>query len=287
MRVTLVTVVALRYTQGVSPQMERDYKKVIRQRVKSAQAKRPGLTLKRLASLIPIQSTYLSRVLNDDSLHLNEDHVFAIAKLLHLDSDDTEHLCLLRNWATSGSERRPHLLAKIEKFERSRDLAVGQAEFQASQMRQDMRFLFDPMAALVLACLDIPAAQKNPQLFLSELGLSDRRFKEILRVLANSGYVELEGFRVKRILQNRVHYGLDHPLMRVHLQILKNALSARLMATPEEDKKSFLASFSADREAFEKIRVEFEAFLKRVEQIAAGSRPEHAYQLNFDLLRWF
>ena len=117
-----------------------DYKQTIRELVKLKRQRQPSFSLRRLAQLIPIQYTYLSKVLNDDKAHLNEDHCFRIAQLLDLDLPQTEIFLLKRSLAgCSDSQRRAFLTAQLEKKLNTHELEAKKIE--TMNMNLKMRLL--------------------------------------------------------------------------------------------------------------------------------------------------
>ena len=58
------------------------YKQIIKDSVKEKKQQRSSFNLRKLAECIPVQYTYLSKVLNHEEAHLNEDHLFKACRLL-------------------------------------------------------------------------------------------------------------------------------------------------------------------------------------------------------------
>ncbi len=265
------------------------YKDAVRARVKEVRSARKHLTLQKIASLIPIQNTYLSKALNDDRTHLNEDHLFSLCRILELSSEETDYVCLLRAHSVAGDPaRREFLAAKIERQRRERKLDAELRDFSSATAGKEMRFLFDPMATVVYAALSIPAVRRDPRSLCGALGLQVGALKEILRNLAALDFIVLgrDALQVVEVTGKHIHFGRDHPMMRIHQGLFKTLVNSQLARCEESDKHSVLATFTADTEAFEKIRAEFQAFLKRVEQITRKSSDDHAFQLSFDLFKW-
>jgi DNA-binding Xre family transcriptional regulator len=259
--------------------------------VKELQATRKHLTLKKLASQISIQNTYLSKALNDEKTHLNEDHLYSICQLLELEPEETDFLLLLRSHATAQDPaRKSFLYTKLEKKRRKRRLNAEVQDYESSRLTRDMGYLFDPLCAVVYVSLHIPQVQKNTRVLTQNLGITLAKLKEILRTLVSLELVEMSAddpFAFKRFLKSQIHYGRDHPLMRVHQSLLKTMVHSQLLRTAEEDKHSVLVSFTTDEGGFAKIKDEFQAFLKRVEGVVGASKDTHTYQLSFDLFKWF
>lgn len=267
-----------------------DYKKAIRGRAKELRKLRPDFTLRKLASKIPIQHTYLSRVLNDPRAHLNEEDLFQAAQVLEFFPDQTDYLLLLRSHDTAVlPARRDYLFRKIEKARKRLGVRADVRDVDPSSLTQEMSFLFDPLCVLVLVSLHVPAIRRDPRQLCAALGVPLARLKEILRKLELADFVVLGvgGTTVTEIRKARLHYPREHPLMRVHQYLQKTMLQDRLLKTPEEGKESFLATFTADRAALEEIRGEYRKFVARVEQVASSTKEQgHLYQMAFDLCLW-
>jgi hypothetical protein len=75
--------------------------------------------------------------------------------------------------------------------------------------------------------------------------------------------------------------------MRAHQNSYKTILQSRLNLTTEEQKESFMVTFTMDDEGFQQAKTLFNEFISNIQQLAFKSKNEHVYQLNFDLLKWF
>ncbi|MES2855005.1 MAG: DUF4423 domain-containing protein [Bdellovibrionota bacterium] len=257
--------------------------------MKSLQTTRPGLTWRKIASQVPVQYTYLSKVLNSDTSHLNEDHLFTIARILDFFPDEIDFLSLQRSHAVAQDPaRKEHLLKKIEATRKRNKLLAEDQTFNSAQTMNEMDYLFDPFCVIVHMALAIAEYRKDPRKVCGPLGITPVRLKNILRILAALRLVELDegGSSVKKLLKGHLHFGRDHALMRHHQGLLKTQINSRLPLIDEADKHSFLITFTMDEPSFGKVKDEFQTFLKRVEGIARESRDKNVYQLNFDLFRW-
>ncbi len=268
---------------------ENDYRDVIRKRVKELAQTRKALTLQKLASLIPVQNTYLSRALNDEKTHLNEDHLFRACKVLEFFPEEIDYLFLLRNRAiASDPDRRSYLESKINRVRQSRHRSAEFQEFDTRRLTEEMAYLFDPVCTVVQTALFIDEYRRNPRKLCQPLGISVPRLKKALTKLRHLHFIELgdDGLTVLKVNQNQVHYGTDHPLMRTHQSLLRKKCSVQLDQAPEEDKQSFMGTFTADEETFELLRKRLREFLKEIEGLVAPAPSRNLYQLNFDLFRW-
>lgn len=271
----------------------KDYKKIIQARLRDLKKGPRPLTLRKMADQIPIQYTYLSKVMNHDEYDLGEDHLFSICRMLGFQGEESEYILLLRAWKISNdSERKKHLFNKIEQMRRQKKLNSEHVEGEAVKVAQETRYLFNPLCLIVHVALTSQILRKNPQVLCSKLGIDLKQLKEILKILAEFDLIELESdqLTVKSVNKLRFHLSRAHPLTRVHQSLLKNTLQTRLSQTEEEDKQSFMATFTLDAKGFEMIQEEFQNFLKKVESIAGRSKNpqdhQNVYSLNFDLFKW-
>lgn len=270
-----------------------NYKDAIRKQLKDQQKRNRSLTLRKLADLIPVQYTYLSKVMNHDQFHLNEDHLFTICKALNFGSEETEYLLVLRAWSvTQDRERKNYLHGQLESKRREKKLSIKQKESDTEKLATEMSYLLNPLCIVIHVAMSNQILRKNPQHLCSKLGITVKQLKEILKTLAVNDLVELESdqLTVTKTKQLQFHLGRNHPLMRVHQNLLKTAVINRLSQTDEEDKYSFMVTFTSNKEDFEKIKSKYQSFLKEVEAIAQRSqRPQdhqEVYHMNFDFFRW-
>lgn len=267
-----------------------DYKSLIRAGVRQMKESQAGFTLRKLSQQIPVQYTYLSKVLNDDSAHLSEDHLFRVAQLLKFDAQETEYLLLLKSLATTqDSDRREYLKIKLETLQKEKALDAERRQSIESRLSEEMKYLLDPLCIIVHLALHIPQFAKAPVALCSHLRVSEERLRKILLILEFNGFVETQRedpFKIRQVHSGHLHYGKEHPLMRTHQNLMKSAIPPKLQQIEEQDKQSFLATFTLDPADFEKIRVEFNAFIKKVEGVVKNSPQTGVYQLNFDFFRW-
>jgi len=266
-----------------------DYKETLRGTLKALKKERPATTFKSVAKQVPMQYTYLSRIMNDSGAHFTEDQLFRICSILMMRPEQTDFILVLRSYATANSpDRKKFLFQKIERLKKERTLSAEVQSHASSKIAEEMAYLFDPLTVLIHMALHIDAIKKNPLILVEKLGIRQTQLKECLRKLEAQGWIVTEErpLLIKKISNKSLHFGRDHPLMRVHQQLLKTMLNSQLMRTAEKDKHSFLATFTADASSFEKIKDAFQEFLSKVEHIAKKARDEKLYQVNFDVFQW-
>ncbi|MFZ3229709.1 MAG: hypothetical protein WA160_05865 [Pseudobdellovibrio sp.] len=269
-----------------------DYKQFIKNKVRSLKKNNHSLTLQKISDQISIQYTYLSKVLNHDSHHLSDDHLYLIAQILKLNPSEIDFLTLLKDFTISQSSLRKKFLAdKIDSIRKEKKLNIKVQITDQNIIAKETDYLFDPLCLLVYVALSSTYLnQKSFNLPLA-LGITQKKYRQILLVLQQNEMIELgNGQEAKKILKGKFHIGRNHPLMRVHQNIMKSTLQNKLLQTDEDDKFSFMATFTSDSEGFKLVQNEFQNFLKKVEKICTRSdKPSfhrNLFQLNFDLLKW-
>jgi hypothetical protein len=265
---------------------ELDYKSAIRTRMKELSASGKAITLKEIARRIPVQYTYLSRVLKSDDKHLGDDHLFTLCTLLEFIPEDIEYLMALRSEATTTNLRRKgYLQNRIAHIRESKKLKALMPEFEGQS--KETEYLFEPLCVVVHVSLGIEEYRKNPYRLCSGLGITRSRLKEILGKLRNVGFVELaDDGMVSRVHRAHLHYSPQHPLMRAHQNFLRTACLSYLSRTDEEDRHSFMVTFSSDDNAFHEIKEAFRAYIQQVERRVVDAKNVHTYQIMFDLFKW-
>lgn len=265
-----------------------DYKEALRVKIKDLQKKKKDLTLKKLANQLGVQSTYFSKFFNSENTHLNDDHLFLLTRILELDIVETDYILLLKAYTQAQSiERQDYLRAKIEKFQKESPTAVPHAQTPMDKFESEMSYLLDPLCLLVNLGLFIEEFRQFPFRLAEKLNISNQKFEGILRTLASNDLITLDDeFQVKEVRTNRIHYGKDHPLMRVHQSLMKSKINSDLLRIDENDKHSILISFTADENSFQRIKEAHNRFMKEAELIAKDAKNQGVYQISFDLFKW-
>lgn len=267
---------------------ELNYKKVLKDRLGllSKRSKNP-ITLKKVAEHLDIQYTYLSRVLNTEDEHLKEDYLYEALHYLEFQPSEIDYLMQLRILVASHSEARRELArSKIAKLRSQTLKSVEQVSLAEQKMLADSDYLLDPYAVLFFVSFSIERYRKDPFLFGQSLGLSRQKVKVTLEKIEKAGLIKINEGVIKIINTNRIHYQADHFLTRLHQQQLKMLSIQKLQTLSENEKKSFMVTFTGDSEAKSKILEKFNVFIGQVEQIATKAKQTNLYQLNFDLFDW-
>lgn len=265
-----------------------NYKTILKTAVKDLSQTKKAVTLKYLAEKIPVQYTYLSKCLNDESHHLSEDHVFKACKVLNLDHRQTEYVMLLRTASTTDCpERASHLAERLKRLKLETALLASTQRGQENAWPDEFRYLLDPIMVVVHVALGVPEYAKAPEKLAGHLGISPLKLEQVLNQLEKLFLIEREGKEVTKVLRNHIHYSVEHPLTRVHQAVMRSLCDSTLQKTPEGEKYSFMVSFATDPAVIETIKDDFRAFIRRVEQVASQGEKKDVYQLNFDLFKWF
>lgn len=267
-----------------------NYKVALKERLNTLKETRPQLNLKKLASLMDIQYTFLSKVFNQEEAHLGEDQLFKAAEILEFLPDEIDFLILLRSYqTTSNSRRREYCQKRIEEIRRSRTLSADLVKSNSDSLREEMQYLFNPLCILIHVSLFIKEFQKKPELLCHKLGLTHEKLKECLIILEKNNYIVTGDTptEIKEVKNRYPHFGPDHPLMRLHQSTMKNNLLQKMTQVSESEKDSFFVTFTMDEETFQKVKKQFREFLNQVQQETFNAKHQHVYQLSFDLLKYF
>ena len=254
---------------------ELNYKKILKLQIKEKQKTTKSFSLKKVAEMIPVQYTYLSKVLNQEGADLNEDHLFSVCRILGFRHEETEFIINLRAWSLAQDlDRKKFLYGKLETQRKQKKLNAEHESIDQAKLNNEYGYLLNPLCVVVHIAMTSQILRKNPSILCTRLGLSQKQLKEILKTLAINDLIDLsvDGLNVKAVKKMQLHLGRNHPLMRVHQNLLKTAILNRLNQTGEEEKHSFMATFTLDAKSFSEIKDEFQTFVKKVEGIATRSQ---------------
>ena len=266
-----------------------DYKKIIAHQLKTKRLKNPKYSLKKLADLIDIQYTYLSKLMNHETSHFSEDQLLSTVKFLGLYGDELDYLLLLRQLSVCRNEQNKiYIKNKIDNIQKSKELNINKKEFSHISFERDLEYLLNPFVSIIHLHLHIKEYQSNPYKLCSSLQISRNKLKDILNTLENMNYIKWNQDRSEIIKCNNAQFHIDksHPLMRSH-QLQVEQLSKALCINIENEKLILMqANFTASETAISKIDEEFKIFLKKVEEISRNSKAKKVYHLSFKLHDW-
>jgi hypothetical protein len=267
-----------------------DYRALLRRRIADLKAQGTRFKTKELAERIGVQYTFLSRALNQEGTHLNDDHLFELCNILEFFPEEIEFVLLLKQREQAQSKARiAHIDARIKDHQRSRVISAEKRDQTPMQSQPELLYLLDPLAVLVHASLKVDKLRNNPRMFCDILGIDIERLEGIFSILEQADFIERvpRSLKIKSVKKSRLHFSTTHPLMRSHQVLLKTQSLAQLQRLREPHKHSLMASFCADESYFSDIKKMFDEFLSKAQKRAIDSKPERVYQLNFDFFHWF
>lgn len=264
-----------------------NYKEALKQKLKDSRLAGPRLTWKKVAARVPLQYTYLSRALNHPDVHLSEDHLHEICKLLHFFPEEIEYLLVLRGLATASSpSRREYLQKKLVTLRSGQQLNAPQEK--GSAVSGDVHFLLSPLAWVAYFSLGIKEMRENPRRLAQHLGIEITHLRALLNTLHDLSLIETgkDVFEVLKVNKNHFHYSADHPLTQLNQQLLRPQCDAHFLKLPVSQRHRLMATFNADPIAFSRIEELFGEFIREVEKVAVKAPSRRTYQLNFELFPW-
>lgn len=276
---------------SINPYQYQDYRSLVKARVRDLRAKNSRYSLRYFAQRIPVQYTYLSKVLSDAKAksNLNEDHLHTLGTLLNFSEEEIDFLLLLRS--RDLATRRGHrdfLTKKIEGIVSERSISASYKKSKID-LNNEISYLLNPYAVITHMALDIEEIRKNPICLSSYLGISRELLIQILFLLEKNSFIEIgeSPFEIKSVSSQKIHFGREHPLMRTHQALQRTSHEARLMTTSEQDKESFNATFTMDESGLVESKKLIKKFVSEMQKIAGNSRSRNVYQLSLSLLKWF
>lgn len=152
---------------------------------------------------------------------------------------------------------------------------------------EQMSYLFDPLCILVHVALFIPEYSQNPRKLSSLFGITISQLRVILKKIQDIGFIELnENETIAKISGHQIHYGPDHPLMRLHQSLLRQKSGVQLQELNENERHCFMGTFSADPQTYEKIKTKFRTFFRDIEPLIIKAPSLNVFQLNFEMFKW-
>ncbi|HPI39933.1 MAG TPA: TIGR02147 family protein [Pseudobdellovibrionaceae bacterium] len=271
--------------------LSKNYKEIIKLRVKELRSRKRPWTFRRLSDSLGIQATYFSKVLNHKDVHLGEEDLFKITQALEFMPKETNYILLLRSLEIAKTPaRRDFLSHQIDQYQienklNSEDIMINNTAFE-----NQMAYLLNPLCVVLYVALTSGSLRKDLKLIAYHLGIKQQQLKDLIQILERNLLLETDRsdlFKVTKVHTRRMHFQKDHPLMRIHQQLFKALIDGKINLVPEEEKVSQMYTFTLDPIGFEKIKSEYKKFLKRVEVISEEARDNEVYQLNFDFFKWF
>lgn len=265
------------------------YKELLKKRIADARRSNSKTNLRALADFIPIQYTFLSKILNDEQSHLSEDALYRAGLFLKLDEDELETWLLLRSFSISKDrKRRDELYRRIEVRMRSKVGSATVVTAVAGPTLDEIQYMLTPLASVLNVGIQASRHRKDPRRLASEIGLSFEQFKAYMRLLERNGFVELERneWTIRKVTPRKAHFGRGHPVMRAHQMLMKMAALQKMAGLEDQKKVCLVANFTMDDQGFEEIRGEYDKLLRKAQEISGRCQHTGVYHLSLDLLRW-
>ncbi len=91
------------------------YKRRLKKIIEQMKRKSPGFTLAKIAGVLEIEPSYLSRFLSDSQIHFSDDLLCRLLSELQLSAEEMDYVFLLKEYdRTEHPERKIYLSAKIQ-----------------------------------------------------------------------------------------------------------------------------------------------------------------------------
>lgn len=269
-----------------------DYRNIIRDKLESRKKINPSITFSAMADFMRVQKPYISKVING-SADFNSDQLYKVVKFLEFDEEEHQYLGLLiEREKTLHQDRRKDLSQKISKIQRdkrdtgkrNKDVTIMTTqEFDGSDF---VEFYLDPMVSIVHIFLSIPKFRKDLNLIKSTLNLDDDRLSNILNKMEKLDVIAIKKDGVIELLQPQIHLPADSNIVIPHQKLMSQLILHKKGDMPFSKKKSFMATFAANKKVQEQIEIEFNKFLDKAQQMAMKSKATDVFQISFDLFPW-
>lgn len=195
------------------------------------QAKRPkGISLRKISENLSVQYTYLSKVLSSDKGHLSDDQIWLFGKSLLLREQEIEFLILLKNYElTQRPERREILEKRIQSIQQKHSLEADPFDFSNSENKSETNYLLNPYCVLLYTSLHIAEYRKNLIQLQWQMNVSKELFSQSLRSLEELDLVKMNNKKdqILSVKPAHLHFGIDHPLVRVHQSLFRQIIKAK------------------------------------------------------------
>lgn len=263
--------------------LSRNYRYIIKKLVEAKVETGEDISFARLAAVTKIQRTFLSQVVNQKS-HLNNDQLYLVCQALQLNRQWTEHLLTLSEWERSRYQKRKERLEKKLQIMEGKAATHSDSDRIAGIKPEALDDYFcDPMGEVVLKFLTIERYRQSPQLICERLGLSPKRWKEILDCLIASQLVSYHNNEIKVIRES------IFPHAQSAAEKIRN-IQARLRVTEQKLKQrnidEFLYNwwFVANPRSKKELKIEYLHLMEKIYRQSLETRKEQVYQLSLDLI---
>ncbi len=267
-----------------------DYRVIIEKLISLAKSKSKDFTLTKLASVIGIQATYLSKVLKGKA-EFNSDQMHLLCDFFELNKSESHYMNLLLEYnRTALKNRQKALKSEIEEIQKA-SLSTKKylkARFVEGTVNDDeLKYYLEPYSLVVHCYLMIDKYRHNPELILSSLQISDEQLGSILHNLVKIGVVKKSADNTSyEVLENHRQLSGDSPIVNSYQQLIRQISLLQSGKVSQDNKFIFSTTIAADERTKVAIKEEFMNFLKKIEPLIKEAPYEDVYQINFDLFNW-
>lgn len=247
-----------------------------------------NLPLRQIALQTQIHPSYFSRVMTGNAV-FSPEQIYRIVHLFGFDKVETDYMLLLIEYEASADKlHRQFTQRKIKELRQSQLQLVNRLSSEQairhSPETDQTTYYEDIMIAMVHMHLTIDSLRKQPVQVQNLLGLSAKRFNEILHKLERLDLIERKGEQVL-LKKNFVHLDPQHPIsVQNHVNWRLHAIQNLAARDKKPDDYHLSVAISADPDAKEKIKEAIVRLALEIEAIVKKAKSEAAvYYLGFDL----
>ncbi len=248
-------------------------------------AQQRHLTLSRIARLSGLHSSQLSKAMKGKEA-LQPDHIYALGESLKLKSIELSCLEALNEYERSSNPgRREQWSRRADKYLKEAEKLSSSLEAPQAASDSMLKYFLEPKIMLLHLFLGTQPDSKRMKDFQNSLQMSDAQLNSCIEELIHLNLIEKEGLQLK-VIKDHMHLDKDSSWCSAHQNLLRMMCLKRISAKSSKKDLNFMATFSADDDAFEAMQEDFKDFLKKSERRVLKSQKKNIYQINFDLFPW-
>ena len=263
--------------------LTRNYRQIIKTLVEGKIEAGEDINFAKLATEAKIQRTFLSQVVNEKN-HLNNDQLFLLCKALKLDQDRIDHLLTLSEWQRCKVEmRKKNLEKKLLVLEKKAIPDEGVKRISGIKPEALDDYFCDPLGEVVLKFLTIDRFRKNPQLLRDRLGLSLKRWEEIMGSLVESQMATVKEGEII-LLRDAIYPHLQSPAEKIRNIQGRLKVAEKKLRQRNIDEFMYNWWFLGNPRSKKEIKIHYLHLLERIYQESLSTAHEDVYQISLDLL---
>ena len=265
-----------------------DYRDVFSYLMKRNKAVGQKVTLSELAKRAHVQSPYLSKVFRGDA-ELNLDQAYSICDFFDLSEDEVDFVLKLVEVSRASSFKLKEKLKKDIAQQKKEAIKLDKnLLYETDDSLEEFRseYYTDPIKQIVHLCLSLSKFQKDPQQICQAINISEEHLADTLLRLQKMRLIEIKNRSSIKVLKRTLHLSEDSPLCTPNQVLIRTKSLNKLMNRVDSEAFSFSATFSANDKMKNKIRRQFNDFIKNVQKEVKSSPAQDVYQINFDLFSW-